>query len=263
MKFAETATLPPAEADPLTSSAALIRALKTNGLDVDAKVTLAAAAWRKADLYIPGKREVLLEWLLAEMTSSGRVAKGKGKEKEQANGCVDSLSLIPVGGCASSTSCPRLNPACSVSEPLCRSRPPALLSLPHWTLFNQLLPISSAAAVASSSLASNALPPNLFQLLASFFQQITSPSISPKQAVALIGEVSKALDLAVPLLRVGAEPLIDLLDEALACWNHRIQQPAALVEELPAWETLLGLLASALDSVLPNNLARKKVGVSH
>lgn len=64
--------------DPLSSSATLIRALKTPGLSSLEKVKLALSAWGKDDLYVPGKREVLLEWVVADMTGAG---KGKGKEK--------------------------------------------------------------------------------------------------------------------------------------------------------------------------------------
>lgn len=68
----------PAAVDPLSSSATLIRALKTAGLSSERKVELALSAWTKDDLYVPGKREVLLEWVVADMSGVG---KGKGKEK--------------------------------------------------------------------------------------------------------------------------------------------------------------------------------------
>ena len=65
-------------ADALTSSATLIRALKTPGMSSTDKVELARQAWTTEALYVPGKREVLLEWVVADMTGTG---KGKGKEK--------------------------------------------------------------------------------------------------------------------------------------------------------------------------------------
>lgn len=64
--------------DPLSSSATLIRALKSPGLSSTEKVNLALQAWTNEDLYVPGKREVLLEWVVADMSGAG---KGKGKEK--------------------------------------------------------------------------------------------------------------------------------------------------------------------------------------
>jgi hypothetical protein len=71
-----TTVATPAEA--LTSSATLIRALKSPGMSSVDKVELARQAWTNDLLYVPGKREVLLEWVVADMTGVG---KGKGKEK--------------------------------------------------------------------------------------------------------------------------------------------------------------------------------------
>ena len=71
-----TNSVTPAEA--LTSSATLIRALKSPGMSSTDKVELARQAWTNESLYVPGKREVLLEWVVSDMTGVG---KGKGKEK--------------------------------------------------------------------------------------------------------------------------------------------------------------------------------------
>lgn len=67
----------------LTSSATLIRTLKSNTVPPLQKIQLAALAWTNSDLYFPAKREVLLEWLTTEIaaTKQGGAAKGKGKGK--------------------------------------------------------------------------------------------------------------------------------------------------------------------------------------
>lgn len=79
-----TPTTTDGQADPLANSASLIRTLKSPGLSSSDKVILAQQAWHKHDLYVPAKREVLLDWLVSIMVPAGGTApvKGKGKGKE-------------------------------------------------------------------------------------------------------------------------------------------------------------------------------------
>lgn len=71
---------PAAASDALSSSVSLIRALKSGTLSSAAKVDLASRAWLDTALYVPGKRDALLEWVLSDMSSSG-----KGKAKATSN----------------------------------------------------------------------------------------------------------------------------------------------------------------------------------
>jgi hypothetical protein len=78
--------------DPLSSSASLIRTLKSPGLPARDKVALALAGWLKEDLYVPGKRDVLLDWLTTEMAATGGGPKGKGKENVKGKRSVEILT---------------------------------------------------------------------------------------------------------------------------------------------------------------------------
>lgn len=240
-----TPTITAAEA--LTSSATLIRALKSPGMSSTDKVELARQAWINEDLYVPGKREVLLEWVVADMSGAG---KGKGKEKSDGSVHVTGTELSERGGGE-----PELTFALTLLRLPSSSSGP-LLSPAHWSLLNQLLPTSSSTSSAP-------LPPPTLLLLTAFLRQLPAlPASSSPQTVVLFSEVSKTADRVLPLLRVSSEGLLDLFGDALVAWNTRSTASALGAEELEGWETLLAVLSKALDRTLPNNLNRKKVSLA-
>ncbi|CDZ96344.1 Nucleolar 27S pre-rRNA processing, Urb2/Npa2, C-terminal [Phaffia rhodozyma] len=215
----------------LTSSATLVRTLKSNTVSSTDKIRLATLAWFDAKLYLPAKREVLMEWLTADMTATkqggGSKAKGKGKVQEES---------VP--------------------------RTPSILSQPHWNLLVNLLPVPSSLSSSATSSSVFSLPAAATSLLSSFFRQLPSHPESLINQPQLLDEVAQASCIIVELLSTTAEGLMDLLGEALDCWE-RFQNLDSNEELISGWETVMAALADSLNLTLPNNLARTKLSQTH
>jgi len=246
-------------ADPLGSAAALIRCLKTPALSPEAKIDVALAAWAKEDLYIPAKRGLFMDWAVQTMSGAGaQAAKGKGKEKASAARSVPASSTGRArSAVAGDVSFEMLTG--SASDDASRTGLDALplTSKKYWQLLDLLLAPSSA----DSSAAAAVLPPALSSLLTQLFRQLGSGSAgalksSTESYVELLAVLASPARKLLGLTPNVAEPLLDLLGDALACWSTLALPPSTAGA---VWAEVFGVLIEQLEEVLPNNLARRKV----